>query len=113
MVYNSKKYLKGSAVPKYAVRYEILRGVSSTSRKPCSVQPSEKPIMVGFLLDEKKLFESGGLISHQETIFLDSPTHDWDWRHGMLFYYGRAIEVLQLGNIVAIFQTEDREAPSK
>lgn len=100
-------------MPKFATQYEILRGVSPTSGKPCSVQPSAKPVRVAFLLNEKKFVESGGLIKHHDTLFLEDSSHDWDWRNGMFFYYGHAMGIENVGDIVAISAEEDREATLK
>lgn len=92
----------------YAKRYQILRGVASTGRKACSAQPTEKPLMVAYLLNEDLFVKSGGLIAHHRTLFLDDPGHDWDWRNGIFFYYGHAFGPEDVGDIVAIFETERR-----
>lgn len=95
---------------KYATKYEILRGVSPTSRKPCIVQPSAKPIRVVFLLNEQKLRETGGLMVHHDTVFFEDSTHDWDWRNGQFYYYGHAMGMEDVGDIVAVLEEEDRAA---
>lgn len=100
-------------MPKFATQYEILRGVSATSRTPCRVQPSAKPLRVAFLLNEKRFVDSGGLISHHETLFLEDSFHDWDWRNGVFYYYGHAMGVEDVGDIVAILTEEDRAADAK
>lgn len=91
----------------FATKYEILRGVSPTSRKPCSAQPSAKPVRVAFLLNEKKFVESGGLVKHHDTLFLEDSSHDWDWRQGVFFYYGHAMGAEDVGDIVAILSQEE------
>lgn len=96
-------------MPKFAKRYEILRGVRCTSRKPCNVQPSGMPIRVGLLLNEKKFVESGGLIAHHDTVFLDDRTHDWDWWEGVFFYYGHGAGLEDAVDVVVILEEEDRE----
>jgi hypothetical protein len=93
---------------KFATRYEILRGVSSTGRAPCVQQPSAKPLIVAFLLNEKKFTETGGLIKHHDTVFLDDPGHDWDWRNGKFYYYGHAMGAEDTGDIVAIMAQGDQ-----
>lgn len=97
-------------MPKFATKYEILRGVSPTSRTPCAAQPSAKPIRVGFLLNESKFVSSGGLIAHHHTVFLEDKGHDWDWRNGALYYYGHAMGLEDVGNIVAVLDEEERTA---
>jgi len=97
-------------MPKFATKFEILRGVSPTGRKPCSAQPSAKPVRVVFLLNEQKFMESGGLMTHNDTVFFEDSTHDWDWRHGVFFYYGHAMGVDDVGDIVAVMAEEDRAA---
>lgn len=97
-------------MPKFATKYEILRAVSPTSRMPCIAQPSAKPVRVAFLLNEKKLVESGGLIAHHDTVFLEDSSHDWDWRNGVFFYYGHAMGMEDVGDIVAVLAEEDRAA---
>jgi hypothetical protein len=95
----------------FAIRYEILRGVSSTGRAPCAVQPSEKPIRVAYLHDEKKFVESGGLLQHHDTVFLEDSGHDWDWRQNRerpFYYYGHAMGPEDVGDIVVVFETSDQ-----
>lgn len=92
-----------------ATRYEILRGVSPTGRTPCTAQPSEKPIRIAFILNEKKFVETGGEIKHHDTLFLEDRIHDWDWRNGKLYYYGRALGLEETGDIVAIHEVQERE----
>lgn len=94
-------------MPLFASHYEILRGVSSTSRRPCDAQPSREPIRVAFLLDEAA-FVAKGLIAHHKTVFLEDKTHDWDWRDGVFYYYGRAIDPEETGTIVAIHAQSDQ-----
>lgn len=65
---------------------------------------------VAFLLNEKKLVETGGLLAHHDTVFLEDSTHDWDWRNGQFYYYGHAIGVEDVGDIVAVLAEEDRAA---
>lgn len=100
-------------MPKFATKYEILRNVSPTSRTPCKVQPSAKPVRVAFLLHEQKFVESGGLIAHHDTLFLEDRSHDWDWRNGVFYYYGHAMGVDEVGDIVVILAEEDRAAVAK
>lgn len=89
---------------KYATRYQILRGVSPSGRAPCIVQPTEKPIRVAYLLNEEKFVATGGLIAHHETVFLEDSVHDWLWRDGKFFYYGHAMGLEDVGDIVAMFE---------
>lgn len=100
-------------MPLFATKYEILRGVSSTSFTPCKAQPSGKPVRVGLLLDEQKFVESGGLISHLGTLFLDDLVHDWDWRDGVFFYYGHGLGLKDVGDIVVILAQEVRDVAPK
>ena len=100
-------------MPKFATKYEILRGVSPTSRAPCKVQPSGKPIRVAFLLNEQKFVESGGLIAHHDTLFLEDSGHDFDWRSGVFYYYGHAMGIDEIGDIVVVLAEEDREATAR
>lgn len=93
---------------KFATKYEVLRGVSPTSRKPCNSQPSAKPVRVAFILNEKKFVETGGLIAHHDTVFLEDSSHDWAWRNGQFYYYGHAMGVEDVGDIVAVLAEEDR-----
>lgn len=93
---------------KFATKYEILRGVSPTSLKPCIVQPTGKPLRVAFLLNEKKLVETGGLLKHHDTVFFEDSNHDWDWRRGQFYYYGHAMSLEDVGDIVAVMAEEDR-----
>jgi hypothetical protein len=95
-------------MPTFAKRYQILRSISSTSRKPCTKQPSEKPIMVAFLLNEAEFENSGGKIEHHKTVFLDDPGHDWDWRQGSFFYYSHALGLEDTGDILVIYETQQR-----
>lgn len=100
-------------MPKFATKYEILRGVSPTSRTPCKIQPSAKPIRVAFLLDERKFVDSGGLISHHDTLFLEDTVHDWDWHNGVFYYYGHAMGVEEVGDIVVVLTEEYREGVAR
>lgn len=93
---------------KFATRYEILRGVASTGRQPCAVQPKEKPVRVALLLDEKKFLETGGLLKHHSTVFLDDAMHDWDWRRGLFFYHSHALGVEDVGDVLVVYETEER-----
>lgn len=95
-------------MPKFATRYEILRGVSPTSLKPCIAQPSAKPVRIAYLLNEAKLVETGGLIAHQDTLFLEDSMHDWFWRNDQFYYFGHAMGADDVGDIVAILAIEDR-----
>lgn len=100
-------------MPKFATKYEILRGVSPTSLTPCKVQPSANPVRVAFILNEQKFIESGGLIAHHDTLFLEDFFHDWDWRNGKFYYYGHAMGIKETGDIAVILQEEDRESVAK
>lgn len=99
-------------MPKYATKYEILRGVSPTSLTPCTEQPisTSKPKRVVFLLDEKKLLETGGLMTHHDTVFYEDSSHDWDWRNGKFYYYGHAMGHEDVGDIVLVYE-ETENAP--
>ena len=88
----------------FATKYEILRNVSPTSLSPCVVQPSAKPVRVALLLNEKKLIATGGLLKHFETVFFEDTKHDWDWRENQLYYYGHAMGLRDVGDIVAILE---------
>lgn len=96
-------------MPTYATKYEVLRNVSPTSRNPCPVQPSAKPVWVAFLLNETKFKQSGGLIAHHDTVFLEDAGHDWDWRRGVFYYYGHALGIDEVGDIVVILEKEERQ----
>jgi hypothetical protein len=87
-----------------ALRYEILRGVSPTSRKPCIAQPSGKPIRVAFLMDESRFLRSDGLMEHHKSVFLEDYVHDWDYRDGAFYYYGRAMDLEDVCDIVVVFE---------
>ncbi|MFK4706117.1 hypothetical protein ABIC83_002956 [Roseateles asaccharophilus] len=89
-----------------ATRYQILRGVSPTSRKPCIVQPTEKPVRVAYLLDEKAFVDSGGIMEHHKTVFLEDAVHDWHMEKGVFYYYGRAMDVDDSGDILVVFEQE-------
>lgn len=93
-----------------ATKYQILRGVSSTGRMPCIAQPRAKPVRVAFLLNEEKLAATGGALLHHDTVFLEDQTHDWDWRGGQFYYFGRAIGQDDTGDIVAILEESDHVA---
>lgn len=99
-------------MPKFATQYEILRGVSPTGRKPCIAQPSAKPVRIGILLNESKFMETGGLIAHLDTVFLEESSHDWLWRDGVLYYFGHAMGMDDVGDIVAVLAEENRAAAS-
>jgi hypothetical protein len=90
-----------------ATKYEILRGVSATSRSPCIVQPSATPVRVAYLLDETAFEASGGVLEHHKTVFLEDSMHDWMWRDGVFYYFGHAMGMEEVGNIVAILDEED------
>lgn len=96
-------------MPNFATRYEILRSVSPTSLKPCVVQPTQKPVRVAYLINEKKFVESGGLIAHHDTLFLEDAMHDWFWRDGVFYYFGHAMGFNDVGDIVAIFEVQARD----
>lgn len=100
-------------MPTFATQYEILRGVSPASRTPCKVQPSKTPVRVGLLLNERKFVDSGGLIAHHDTLFLDDRMHDWDWRNGVFFYYGHGLGLGEVGDIVVILEEEEREGSAR
>lgn len=63
---------------------------------------------MAYLLDEKKFVESGGLIKHHDTLFLEDRIHDWDFREKGFYYYGRDLGLEEVGDIVAILETEER-----
>lgn len=65
---------------KFAIDFEVLRGVRSDGRAMCATQPRGKPLHVALLLDEAKFKETGYALHHHQTVFLDDKTHDWDWR---------------------------------
>lgn len=92
---------------KRATKYEILRSVSPTSRNPCIVQPSAKPVRVAYLLDGAAFEASGGVLEHHKTVFLEDSMHDWMWRDGVFYYYGHAMGVEEVGDIVAVLEEED------
>ena len=92
---------------KRATRYEILRGVSPTSRTPCIAQPSSKPVRIAFLIDEAQFVASGGLLEHHKTIFLEDALHDWMVKDGKFYYYGHAMGVEETGDIVAVLEMEE------
>lgn len=96
---------------KHATKYQILRGVSPTSGAPCIAQPTAKPVRVAYLLNEEKFVATGGLIKHQDTVFLEDSMHDWHWTDGKFYYYGHAMGLEDVGDIVAIFETEDHDVP--
>jgi len=92
---------------KRATRYEILRGVSPTSRKPCVVQPSEKPLRVAYLIDEAAFVASGGLLAHHKTVFLEDANHDWMMHNGQFYYFGHAMGIEDVGDIVLVMEQEE------
>jgi hypothetical protein len=98
---------------KRAAEYEILRGVSPTSRKPCAVQPSQRPIRVAFVVDEARFIESGGLYEHHKSIFLEDKMHDWHVSsEGQFYYYGHAMGVDESGDILVVFKEEEVKPPT-
>lgn len=92
---------------KRATQYEILRGVTPTSRFPCDVQPSAKPVCVAYLIDEAAFVASGGLLHHHRTVFLEDTLHDWHFEGGVFHYYGRALDVGERGDIVVVLAQEE------
>lgn len=97
---------------KRATKFEILRGVTSTSRKPCIAQPSATPVRVAFLLDEAAFLASGGLMEHHRTVFLEDANHDWCMRDGVFYYFGRAIGLEEAGDIVVVLEQEEVALPA-
>lgn len=89
---------------KYAKRYEILRGISPTSRLPALQQPSEKPIRIAFMLDEEKFIRLNGMMHHHHTVFLEDSMHDWMWRNGKFYYFGHAMGIEDVGDILVVFE---------
>lgn len=87
---------------KRATTFEILRGVSPTSRKPCVAQPSAKPIRIAYLIDETRFIASGGILEHHKSVFLEDSMHDWMWRDGVFYYFGHAMGADEKGDIVAV-----------
>jgi hypothetical protein len=94
---------------KRAVRYEILRGVSPTSLEPTQVQPSDIPVRVAALLDEKRLLETDGLMEHLRSVFIEDAFHDWMMRGGRFYYFGHAMGPEDVGDIVVVFELDDAE----
>lgn len=90
-----------------ATKYEILRAVSPTSRKPCIAQPSSKPVRVAYLLDEEAFVASGGLLAHHKTVFLEDANHDWMVLDGVFYYFGHAMGPEDVGDIVAVLEIEE------
>lgn len=94
---------------KLATKYEILRGVSPTSHIPCVTQPSAKPLRIAYLIDEAEFIRSGGKLHHHASVFLEDSMHDWMWREGKFYYFGHAMGIGEVGDIVVVF--EEEEAP--
>lgn len=95
-----------------AVTYEILRDVSPTSRAPCSSQPSSKPVRIAYLIDEAAFVASGGLLHHHKTVFLEDSMHDWMWKDGLFYYFGHAMGIDDIGDIVAVLSHEEQQPAS-
>lgn len=89
---------------KFAIDFEVLRGVRSDGRAMCATQPRGKPLHVALLLDEAKFKETGYALHHHQTVFLDDKTHDWDWRNGKFYYYSHAVGLDDQVDIVVIYE---------
>ena len=92
---------------KRATKYEILRGVGPTSRVPCVAQPSGRPVRIAYLIDEKRFTETGGLLEHNRSVFLEDSVHDWMMRDGALYYFGHAMGIEDRGDIVAVMEEDN------
>lgn len=63
---------------------------------------------VAFLLNEAELVKTGGLMTHHETVFFEDSLDDWDWQHGVFYYYGHAMGIEDVGDIVVVLEEERR-----
>lgn len=93
-----------------ATDYEILRGIGASSKTPCEIQPSKKPLRVGVLLDEAAFIAGGGLIKHLDTVFLDDWYHDWRVDDsGQFFYYGHGLGLGCKADVIVIYQITNEQ----
>jgi hypothetical protein len=84
-----------------ATRYKILRGIEANSRK--QILLTEKPIRVATLIDEQNFLDRDGEMVHNQNVFLEDRTHDWDWRDGKFSYYTRIAEV---ADVLLVYELE-------
>ncbi|AQT06517.1 hypothetical protein [Acetobacter persici] len=80
---NARKFLR-------AIDYEILRDVPVNGR--VSTPLARCPARVCTILNEKRLVESGNLLVHNQTVFLEDKVHDWNWTDGKFRFYTRVAE---------------------
>lgn len=105
---------------KTAKDYLILRGVASDYRTTIPLGCDKAPVMVGVLLDESALVETGQIV-HHKTIFIDDRFHDWEYvaKDKSIRYYSHAIQAASLAetpdevercDIVVVFEFEPKKA---
>lgn len=70
-----------------ADEYIILRDVEANGR--IRIPLERKPIRVATLLNEEAFILSGGVLLHNQNVFLEDRIHDWDWSDGKFSYYTR------------------------
>ena len=97
----------------YATRYDILRGVTSSSKVPVAML-KEGPEHVALLLNEQKFVESGGALKHWDSVMLDDRMHDWAMKGSNLHYYSHAVGLGETVDVLLVYESEDcrRERPS-
>ena len=81
-------------------RFEILRRVDNSSRSQTPL--AERPKQVWTLLNEAMFNEIG--LKHWYSAFIEDPIHDWDWRDGVLYFYGHSGEPGDKHDLVVVYE---------
>lgn len=93
--------------PLVATEYEILREVPVSSRQ--SVPLTRAPQRICTLINEERFRDLEGALIHQDTVFFEAKTHDWDWQDGRLSYYSRVFEPGEQAPAVLVVYQEERQ----
>lgn len=92
-----------------ALRYEILRNVTSNCR--LSLPLAEKPVRVATLLNEA-LFLEDQVMTHLRSVFLEDRTHDWEFSdasgEGRFRYYSR---IAESADVLIVYEIDDKYTP--
>ena len=85
-----------------ATDFEILRGVPVSGLKRTLVE--REPVRIATIIDEEKFKDSGNLLAHNKSVFLEDKVHDWTWKDGELRYYTRIAK--DAADILVVYAVE-------